>query len=493
MHDDLVNSSANEIARGVATKQFSVTEVMSAFLQQVDRANPTLNAICTINPRADDAARASDRRLASGKPARPLEGVPFVVKDVIHTKGVRTTFGSKLLENLIPDEDSISVERLQAAGGILIGKANTPEFAHDVNTTNKIFGTTRNPWNLDVTAGGSSGGTASAIAGAMAPIGLGTDLGGSIRIPSAFCGIVGLRPAPGRVPVYPADFGWDTLVEHVQGPMAATVADIGAMLSVLAGPDDRDPSSMPSQRKNYASASCGAPNLTGRRIAYSHDLNGLMPVDPEVADLTRRAAEQFEFLGCVVDEACFDVSDAPEIISGTRAFGMIARYADRLASSKELLTPQLIAQVSDSLKIDARTITRAERLRTEYWHRARRFLDRYDYIMLPTVGVPAFHLYRPLPTTIGGKPIGRFYDVFLGTYAFSITGLPTISVPCGWNSEGLPVGLQIVGRRLREDMILEAAAAYAQACPTYFAKPKMMFHDVKVHTEAVVTTGYQIR
>jgi amidase len=172
---------------------------------------------------------------------------------------------------------------------------------------------------------------------------------------------------------------------------------------------------------------------------------------------------------------------------------MIARYADRLASSKDLLTPQLIAQVSDSLKIDARAITRAERLRTEYWHRARRFLDRYDYIMLPTVGVPAFHLDRPLPTTIGGKPVGRFYDVFLGTYAFSITGLPTMSVPCGLNSEGLPVGLQIVGRRLREDMILEAAAAYANACPTYFAKPKVKFDDVKVHPEAVVTTGYQIR
>ena len=494
MSADIVRTSAAELAAAVADKRLSATEVTRAFLERIAQLNPAVNAVCTLNPRALDEAAACDRRLRAGGHPRPLEGVPFVVKDILQTAALRTTFGSMIYEHHVPDEDAVSVARLRAAGAILVGKTNTPEFAHDVNTTNKIFGTTRNPWNLGTTAGGSSGGTGAAVAADLAPIGLGTDLGGSIRIPSAFCGTVGLRPVPGRVPVYPSDFGWDTLVEHVHGPMTRTVEDCGLMLAALAGADDRDPSSLPAESRDYASAARYAGRLDGRRVAYTRDLNGLVLVDPEVARLTAEAARAFERLGATVDEACFDVADVREIIAGTRGFGMVARYADRLDVHRERMTPQLINQVTAALELDVRTITRAERLRTSYWHRVRAFLERYDYVLTPTIPVPAFRLDRPLPAEIGGVPVERFYDVFLTTYAFSITGLPVMSVPCGLTSQGLPVGLQIVGRRLREDLVLEAAAAYARACPEHFRRPVFAEMDAAKETAAtVVTTGFNVR
>jgi amidase len=213
--------------------------------------------------------------------------------------------------------------------------------------------------------------------------------------------------------------------------------------------------------------------INGRRIAYTPDLGGVAPVAPEVVALTRAAAKQFESLGCHVDEACPDLSDLRSIVAATRAFGMIGRYTDYLESSRDQMTEQLVRQVTDSLPVDARTITQGERSRSAYYHRVRLFLQHYDYIVCPTVGAPAFRLDRPLPTELGGTPVERFYDVFLFTYAFSVTGLPAISVPCGFTRDGLPVGLQIVGHRLREDAVLEAAVAYLQACPQHLRRPQI--------------------
>ena len=417
----------------------------------------------------------------------------MVVKDNIFTKGLRTTFVPKLLEHDVPDEDSICVERLKAAGCVVLGKTNTPEFAHDVNTSNAVFGATRNPWQVNCTAGGSSGGTGSALAARMATIGLGTDLGGSIRIPSAFNGLAGIRPAPGRVAFYPTEFGWDTLVAHVQGPMARSVADVGLALSVLAGPDDRDPMSLPDQGLDFAAAARQATPLSGKRIALSIDLNGLVPVEPEVEALTRQAAQQFEALGCEVTEDFFDTATLGEIVHGTRGFGMIGRYAERYDQHKDLMTPPLLNQIEAALSLDVRAVTRAERLRTEYWQQVRRFLERYDYIITPAVGAPAFRLDRPLPTEVGGRPVDRFYDIFLTAYTFSVTGLPAMAVPCGFSDAGLPVGLQIVGPRLREDLVLAAAAAYAEACPQHFRRPKI---DVTVAAplgDAFSSPGFVVR
>jgi len=461
----------NDLTVAIKAKTLSVTEIVAAHLARTESLNPVLNAVCTINPDALATAAQADRRIAAGEPVRSLEGVPFVVKDVIDTKDLRTTYGSLIMTDFVPHEDAVIVERLKAAGAILIGKANTPEYASDITTTNPIFGITRNPWDVNTSAGGSSGGTGAAVAAGMATIGVGTDFGGSIRSPAAFNGIVGLRPVPGRVPIYPQEFGWDLLVPHVAGPMCRSVADTGRMLAVIAGPDDRDPSSLPSHRQDYVQAASGTQNLKGRRIAFAGDLGARVPTDGEVMASAERAAQHFEALGCVVEDACFDLSDLTEIIAGTRAFTMIARHAKRLEAHQPVMTANLIRQVTGALGYNVRDIAEAERLRTRYWHRLREFMQNYDYIMTPTLGVPAFRLDQPMPSEVNGIPVERFADVLLSTYAFSITGLPVIALPCGWNQSGLPMSLQIVGHRHREDSVLEAACAYEAAHPEHFASP----------------------
>lgn len=489
---DIVSTTAVDIVAKVAERTISAKEVTAAFLLRVEMLNDRVNAICTLNPDALAAAQACDDRLDSGLPARPLEGVPFVVKDVIETKGLRTTFGSELKRDFVPDEDSIAVERLRQAGAILIGKTNTPEFAHDVNTTNTLFGTTRNPWQLDSTAGGSSGGTGAAVAAAMAPIGLGTDLGGSIRVPASFNGIAGLRPTPGRVPFYPTPFAWDTIVPHVQGPMARTVADVGLMLAVLAGPDDRDPTSLPDQGFDFAAAARRDDGMRGRRVLFIEDFGGLVPTDAQVARLARDAAEAFAEAGCSVEQGAFDTSGLREIVTGTRAFGMVARYANLIEHHRAKLTVPLVNQVEAALGLSVSQIGAAERLRTQYWHRIRQIFELYDYIVTPATGTTAFRLDVPLPTEINGKALERFYDVFLGTYAFSVTGLPVAAVPCGFTDKGLPAGIQIVARRQRDDLALEAAATYAAIRPQHFRMPEIDRTWTMPSVPETETSGYSV-
>jgi amidase len=469
----LADLPASEIAAQVGSRRVSAREVAKAFFERIDRLNPAVNAVCTPNPQALLDAEAGDRRLAAGEPARPLEGVPFLAKDNIDTKGLRTTFGSRLMENNVPAEDSICVERLRAAGAVLLGKTNTPEFAHDVNTSNFLFGTTRNPWNLMRTAGGSSGGSGAAVAARFAPLAIGTDLGGSVRIPASFNGLVGIRPAPGRVPFYPTDFGWDTLVPHLVGPLAANTRDAALMLQAMSGPDERDPASLPAQDLKLGEAASGRTSLKGRRIAYWPDFGGIVPVDSEVRTLVDAAAKAFADLGCEVEEAPFDCSEVAAIVGGTRSFGMVARYAERYDRHKADMTSVLKNQIEAAFQADVRSITRAEKQRTHFWQRLVRFMASYDYILGPSCGAPPFRLDVALPDQINGRKVARFYDVFLTTYAFSITGLPTVAVPCGFTASGLPVGFQIVAHRLREDRAVEAAAAYEAAHPQHFRRPEV--------------------
>jgi amidase len=473
MSSDLADQSAAAIVAAVRARTVRILDVVGACLARIERTNGVLNAVCTLNPAALADADLGDHRLAAGAPARLLEGVPFLVKDVIPTRGLRTTFGSRLHEALVPDEDAASVARLRAAGAILLGKTNTPEFATDVHTTNPLFGPTRNPWDARTTSGGSSGGSGAAVAAGMAPLSLGTDFGGSVRLPAALCGIVGLRPTPGRIALYPTEFAWDTLVAHVQGPMARTVEDVGLMLAALAGPDDRDPNSLPAEPHDYAAAARPGAGLAGRRFAWSPDLGGLVPVEPEVARIAGAAARAFSAAGATVEEGTFDASDLRDIIGGTRAFALIARYAERVAADGARMTAPLLRQVESAAAFDVRAVARAERRRSAYYQRVRAFLERYDYVLTPTAGITAFRIDRPLPTEIGGRPVARYYDAFLFTYAFSVVGLPAISVPAGFTRAGLPVGLQIVGRRLRDDAVLGAAAALAAIAPEHYRWPPL--------------------
>jgi amidase len=287
------------------------------------------------------------------------------------------------------------------------------------------------------------------------------------------CGIVGLRPSAGRVPVYPSDFGWDTLVTHVHGPMSRTVEDIGLLMDVLGGPDDRDPSSLPRQMHNYREAAKGERKLTSRRIAFSRDLNGIVPIEPEIADLGKKAAAAFSQIGCHVTEACFDVGSLFEIIAGTRGFGMVGRYT-HLLPHRELMNPHLVAQIDGAQTLTAKSLADAERLRTTYWHSFRRFMENYDYLITPVIGAPAFKVGEPLPTQIAGRAVAKFYDAFRFPYAFSLIGVPAIAVPCGLTKAGLPVGIQIVGHRFSEEALLEAAAAYMQLNPDLALAPSKL-------------------
>ncbi|MEM7249940.1 MAG: amidase [Pseudomonadota bacterium] len=492
--EELTACSASTIVRALASGECRAEEVMAACLARIDADNTTLNAICTVNPNALVEARAVDARIANSEPLRPLEGVPVVIKDNIETAGLLTTYGSKLHVDNVPGDDAILVDRLRSAGAIVIGKSNTPEFAADINTSNLVFGQTRNPWDVNVTPGGSSGGTAAAIAAGFAPIGIGTDLGGSIRIPAAFNGIVGLRPSPGRVPVYPQQFGWDTLVAHVQGPMARDVEDLGRVLSVIAGPDDRDPSTLPTTSIDYTAAAQGWGRVDGLRIAFAGDFDGLVPVETEVKELVHDAMSGLSALGVVVEDASFDATSIRDIQAGTRAFNLVGRYGAVYDQHRSVLTPPIVNQIEAALRMSVRDVTRAEELRTQYWHGVRELLERYDVIACPTVGAPAFRLDEALPKAINGKPINHFYDVILTTYIFSVTGLPSMSVPCGISNRGLPVGLQLVGRRQREEDILNLAAHYQRANPVYFQTPPPIDHGaLKPVSDALSMPGVPVQ
>ena len=461
---DLCFTPAGELARLYRARKVSPLEVMQVLLERIDRINPKVNAIVTLDREsALWQARRATAALKRRTTLAPLHGIPVGIKDVTATKGIRTTYGSKLFEQHVPEEDAVVVERLKAAGAIILGKTNTPEFAFGPNTTNAVFGATRNPWNLALTSGGSSGGSAVALATGMCPLAEGTDLGGSLRGPAAYCGVVGFRTTPGLVPRYPDVLGWDSY--SVEGPMARTISDTALMLSVMSGPaDDRAPMSYESD-PDALLAAVRRPTVKGWRVAWTPDLGGLLTVDSEIASLCEESAATFRKLGAHVERASSDMSDVPEIVRLSRGFLMVARHADKLDQWKEQLQSGLVENTVQGLALSARDIARGELLRTQLWHRVRAFLDTHDLWLTPTTATPPFPIELPHAVEVGGQPLGKTMQRSYLTYAFSLLGLPAISIPCGFTKAGLPVGLQIVGRRRQEIMVLGAAAAFETARP----------------------------
>jgi amidase len=388
--------------------------------------------------------------------------VPVSIKDLTATQGIRTTWGSLIYQNHVPDEDDLVVQRLKAAGAIVVGKTNTPEFGAGGNTFNAVFGATRNPWNTALSCGGSSGGGAVAVATGMGPIAEGTDLGGSLRTPAAFCGVLGYRTTPGLVPRYPRTLIWDSL--GVTGPMARTVADVALMLSTIAGPDERAPLSYEVDTSQFTRA-VKAPSIKGWRIAWTPDLHGLIPVDQEVARVAHDALRVLRGLGARIEAACPDFSEVNRIVRGTRGLAMVALHADKLPQWGERMQKDLVRDIEQGLALTAREIAQAEVLRGVLWHRVRAFMATRDLLVLPTVAVPPFPVEQPYPTQINGRPLDNYTQWLYLTYGITVTGLPAISVPCGFTRGGLPVGLQIVGRRCQDAAVLRAAAAFEAAAP----------------------------
>jgi len=460
---DLTFTSAGELVKLYRARRTSPHEVMQALLARIDAVNPTVNAIVTL---AREAvlwnARRATAALKRGAALPPLFGVPVAIKDVTPTAGIRTTHGSKLFEDHVPAEDALVVQRLRAAGAIVLGKTNTPEFAFGPNTVNTVFGATRNPWDLTRTAGGSSGGSAAALATGMVPIAEGTDLGGSLRGPASFCGVIGFRTTPGLIPRFPSALAWDSY--SVEGPMARTVADTALMLSVMAGPDDRAPLSYEVDPRQFLTAA-RAPGVKGWRVAWTLDLGGLVLVDDEVRAVFEQAVAVFRSLGARVEAACPDMSDVPEIVRLTRGLLMVARHADKLPEHRAVLQAGLVENTEAGLALSSREVAEGELLRTRQWQRVREFMETRDVWLTPTMAVPAFPIEHPHILEVNGKPVGKAMQRSHLTYAFSVLGLPAISIPGGFTRGGLPVGLQIVGKRRGEATVLRAAAAFEAARP----------------------------
>jgi aspartyl-tRNA(Asn)/glutamyl-tRNA(Gln) amidotransferase subunit A len=472
-HDDLCWLPASRLASMIRTKKVSPVEVVDAVLARIDKVNPELNAYVLVTAeqaRADAKAaeRAVTRRSAT---LGPLHGVPYSVKDLVITKNVRTTFGTPLYRDNVPTEDAPMVERLRAAGAIMLGKTNTPTFGWIGATHNLLFGPTRNPWDLTRTPGGSSGGASAAVAGGLAPLAIGTDGGGSIRIPASFAGIFGFKASYGRIPVYPPSGAWS--LSHV-GPMTRTVMDAALMMNAAAGPDERDSSSLPAERVDYVSAVRGAVRavrgatrairgtLRGLRVAYSPDLGFPRIIDPEVAAACAGAAKAFRETGCRVDEVRVTWPSPRDAWQVIFCGGIATRMAPSLERRAEI-EPGLLKLIEWYLGEPPVRYVQAWFDRLEWWRHPRTFFETYDLLLTPTVACPPFAIGLDNPTEIDGKSIEP-YDWVL-TYPFNLTGQPAASIPCGFTRDGLPVGLQIVGRRFDDVTVLRASAAFERVRP----------------------------
>jgi amidase len=455
--EELFYRTATELARLLRAKEVSATEVVQAHLDRIEQVNPLVNAIVTLTAdQALDQARAADDLAARGEFTGPLHGLPVAHKDNHLTAGVRTTFGSRSRETFIPDEDDLVIERMKGAGVITLGKTNIPEFAAGGHTFNDVFGITRNPYDLAVTAGGSSGGAAAALAAGLHPLADGNDMGGSLRLPAGFCNVIGLRPSAGRVPVYPAADGYVGL--SVQGPMARTVDDLALLLSVMAGPDRRSPLSLETPGAAFAVVADGG--LAGRRVAYSPDLGGAIEVTDEIAQLVRAAAALCETAGATVEEASPDFSGADECFRTLRAWQFEATMGDWLDQNIDTVRPSLYANMVAGRGLTGADVGRAALLRTSLFHRMRMFLEDFDLLILPVSPLPAFDAELQFPAVVAGVEQSDYLGWMRAVCHVSVTGHPAMSMPAGFTATGTPVGVQLVGRHRAEADLLSMAKGF---------------------------------
>jgi aspartyl-tRNA(Asn)/glutamyl-tRNA(Gln) amidotransferase subunit A len=464
--NEICRMDAITLAEQIRARLISPFEVTEAVLARMERLQPYIHAFCTPAPeRARAEAKRIEADIIAGRAVGLLVGVPISFKDLILTKGVRTTSGSLAYKDFVPEEDDAVVERLCAGGAIMIGKTNAPEFGYSAVGHNPVFETTRNPWNTALTSGGSSAGAAAAVASGIGPIAVGSDGGGSIRIPASFCGLYGFKPSMGRIPLYPSCrderhpgvSGWES-IEHI-GPITRSVADAALMMSVASGPDMRDRHSLPAADFNWLE--CLKGDLRGKRVAYSADW-GYAPVDPDVRRIVGKAVQIFERdLGCIVEEA------NPGWDDPSAAFYTIMFAETDLKGMRELMRKYpMSGHLVDALAIPwtAEDFTNANMMRKSVARKMAQFMSRYDLLLTPTAAVPPFAIHMQGPEKIDGCYV-RPAQFIAFTFPLNFTGQPAATVPAGWTEEGLPVGLQIVGRHLEDWMVLRASANYEAAVP----------------------------
>jgi amidase len=459
-------TSTIEMARMIRAKKLSAREALAAHLKQIERVNPKVNAIVTLVPEmAADAAAKADEMQAHKETLGPLHGLPVAHKDLLETRGIRTTFGSPLFKDYVPAEDDIVVERMRRAGAIIIGKTNTPEFGAGSQTFNKVFGATRNPYDLTKTCGGSSGGAAVSLACGLAPMVSGSDTGGSLRNPAAFCNVVGFRPSVGRVPNPKAAFAWSTL--STSGCLGRSVADLAYVLSTIAGPDPRAPLSINEPGEIFARPL--ERSFKGVRVAWFKDLGGV-PFDPRVRAVVDGHQKTFESLGCVVEQAEPGFAPAEIAFRVLRALASANAYGARLHEQPDAFKDTLKGEIEEGLRLTGIDVARADVAHGQLWRSFQAFLEKYDYFVLPTTQLQAFDVETPYPTEIAGVNFTNYIDWMKSCWYISATGNPAASVPGGFTPEGLPVGVQIVGRNKEDFSVLQMAYAIEQA--TGFGKKR---------------------
>jgi amidase len=459
--DDLCFTPATELARMLRQREVSARELLEAHLDRIERVNPRINAIVTMDV---DAARAeaarADEALAGGHTLGVLHGLPAAHKDTHATGGMRTTSGSPTLANHVPPKDELVVARMRAAGAVRVGKTNVPEFAAGSHTFNPVFGVTRNPYALDRSAGGSSGGASAALAAGLVSVAEGSDMGGSLRNPAAFCNVVGLRPTPGRVPQHPAVNGWSTL--SVQGPMGRTVSDVALGLSAMAGPDPRVPISLQDEPSMFAPPLSGQLPV-GLRVAWAPTLGGRVPVDAEVREQLAAVPEVFAGLGAEVTEDCPDLDLADDVFGTLRAWLFALQLGEVARRHPGQVKQAIHWNVEKGEGLSGADVALAEAKHTRLYEKVVEFFERYDVLLAPTTQVVPFDVDQEYPTLVDGQEQQSYLDWMRSCTLISATGAPALSVPAGFTPSGLPVGLQIVGPPRADRRVLEVGHVYEQA------------------------------
>jgi len=465
---ELCEMSAVELAARLAKKQVSAREVMAAHLAQIERVNPRVNAIVTlVAEQALSGAAKADEAIARRGPIGVLHGLPVAHKDLVDTAGIRTTRGSPFYRDHVPTIDALLVTRMRAAGAITVGKTNTPEFGAGSQTFNTVFGATRNPYDVSRTCGGSSGGAATAVAARMLPIADGSDTGGSLRNPPAFCNVVGLRPSPGRVPN--ESTSWSPL--SVSGPIARSVADVALFLSAIAGPDPRTPLSIQEDPARFR-APLGR-NFKGVRVAWWRGLGGI-PVESEIRRIVDGNRKVFEDLGCIVEDAEPDFAGVEEAFPLLRYVGNHPQYAALIRQRPDWVKDTIKYEVAQAERATGADIGRAQARQARMYDQSRQFFERYQYFILPVTQVEPFDVNTPYPTAIAGTTMSDYIDWMRSCWYVTMMANPAMSVPGGFSASGLPVGLQIVGRHRDEWSVLQLAHAFEQATHHATRRPPLL-------------------
>ena len=467
--DEICFMDAVDMAAAIRTRQLGVHEVVSAHVERCLRFNPGINAIVSpVFERALSEATAADTALSHGAVPGPLFGLPVAHKDSFLTRGIRTTFGSRAFSDNVPVQDSAVVAHQKAAGAICMGKTNMPELGAGSHTFNEVFGITRNPYRSDVSAGGSSGGSAAALAAGLVALADGSDMGGSLRNPASFCNVVGLRPSIGRVPMVPSTFPFNTLT--VGGPMARSVSDVALLLDVMARRDAADPLSLPAPAGGFAQIDDIDPR--GVRVALSPTLGGL-PLEAGVAQALREGVGHLQSMGCIVEEDEPDFTDADFAFETLRALIFATNFGPLRAERGELLKDTLRQNIDQGLALDGKTLAEAERARARMFTRMQTLLTRHEFLVAPVSQVLPFPVAQEFPTSVAGTPMPHYLGWMRSSYRITVTGHPSISMPCSFTADGLPVGIQIVGRYREERALLAFARQFERANPAGRRRPSM--------------------